>query len=70
MTLASVLKLPPEKVTINRTLLGGGFGRRSLVDFVLQAALFPEPSASQSRSSGREKRTCSMMSIAPPHYNA
>jgi isoquinoline 1-oxidoreductase beta subunit len=39
VTLASALKLPPEKVTINRTLLGGGFGRRLLVDFVLQAAL-------------------------------
>jgi isoquinoline 1-oxidoreductase beta subunit len=39
VTLASVLNLPPEKVTINRTLLGGGFGRRLLVDFVLQAAL-------------------------------
>jgi isoquinoline 1-oxidoreductase beta subunit len=34
-----VLNLPPEKITINRTLLGGGFGRRLLVDFVLQAAL-------------------------------
>ena len=39
VTLASALKLPLEKVTINRTLLGGGFGRRLLVDFVLQAAL-------------------------------
>jgi isoquinoline 1-oxidoreductase subunit beta len=39
VTLASVLKLPPEKVTINRTLLGGGFGRRLLVDFVVQAGL-------------------------------
>jgi isoquinoline 1-oxidoreductase subunit beta len=39
VTLAAALKLPPEKVTINRTLLGGGFGRRLLVDFVLQAAL-------------------------------
>jgi isoquinoline 1-oxidoreductase beta subunit len=39
VTLASVLNLPPEKITINRTLLGGGFGRRLLVDFVLQAAL-------------------------------
>jgi isoquinoline 1-oxidoreductase beta subunit len=37
--LASVLNLAPEKITINRTLLGGGFGRRLLVDFVLQAAL-------------------------------
>jgi isoquinoline 1-oxidoreductase beta subunit len=39
MTLASALKLAPEKITINRTLLGGGFGRRLLADFVLQAAL-------------------------------
>jgi isoquinoline 1-oxidoreductase beta subunit len=39
VTLASVLNLSPEKITINRTLLGGGFGRRLLVDFVLQAAL-------------------------------
>src|SRR5262247_3770243 len=39
VTLASVLNLAPEKITVNRTLLGGGFGRRLLVDFVLQAAL-------------------------------
>jgi isoquinoline 1-oxidoreductase beta subunit len=39
LTLSGILKLPPEKVSINRTLLGGGFGRRLLVDFVVQAAL-------------------------------
>ena len=39
LTLSGMLKLPPEKVLVNRTLLGGGFGRRLLVDFVLQAAL-------------------------------
>src|SRR5215471_4124921 len=39
VTLAGMFKLPPEKVTINRTLLGGGFGRRLLVDFVVQAAV-------------------------------
>ena len=39
VVLSSMLKLPPEKVSINRTLLGGGFGRRLLVDFVVQAAL-------------------------------
>ena len=39
MVLASVLKLPPENITINRTLLGGGFGRRLLADVPLQAAL-------------------------------
>ena len=39
VVLSGILKLPPEKVSINRTLLGGGFGRRLLVDFVIQAAL-------------------------------
>jgi isoquinoline 1-oxidoreductase beta subunit len=39
VALASTLKLPLEKVVVNRTLLGGGFGRRLLVDFVIQAAL-------------------------------
>jgi isoquinoline 1-oxidoreductase beta subunit len=39
LTLSGLLKLPPERVSINRTLLGGGFGRRLLVDFVVQAAL-------------------------------
>src|SRR5262245_53872814 len=39
LTLAGMFKLPPEKVSINRTLLGGGFGRRLLVDFVVQSAL-------------------------------
>jgi isoquinoline 1-oxidoreductase subunit beta len=39
LTLSGIFKLPPEKVTINRTLLGGGFGRRLLVDFVVQAAV-------------------------------
>ena len=39
LVLSGMLKIPPEKVWINRTLLGGGFGRRLLVDFVVQAAL-------------------------------
>ena len=33
---AKELKLPPEKVTVNNTLLGGGFGRR-LGDYVMDA---------------------------------
>jgi isoquinoline 1-oxidoreductase beta subunit len=36
---AGVLKLPLEKVFVNRTLLGGGFGRRLYGDFAQQAAL-------------------------------
>ncbi|HEX6442327.1 MAG TPA: molybdopterin cofactor-binding domain-containing protein [Stellaceae bacterium] len=37
--LAQRLGLKPEDVTVNVTLLGGGFGRKSKPDFVLEAAL-------------------------------
>lgn len=37
--LARALGLPPEKVTVNVTLLGGGFGRKSKPDFIVEAAL-------------------------------
>ena len=36
---AKRLGLAPEKVTVNVTLLGGGFGRKSKADFVVEAAL-------------------------------
>jgi len=36
---SQLLTLPKEKVRINRTLLGGGFGRRLVPDFVVQAVL-------------------------------
>jgi isoquinoline 1-oxidoreductase beta subunit len=39
LTLASVFKLPKENVQVWRTFLGGGFGRRLVADFALQAAL-------------------------------
>jgi isoquinoline 1-oxidoreductase beta subunit len=39
VTLAQVLGLPPERIRINRTYLGGGFGRRLFPDFAVQAAL-------------------------------
>ena len=39
LEVAGALKLPPEKVSVNRTLLGGGFGRRLYGDFAQQAAL-------------------------------
>jgi len=35
---AKSLNLPAEKVTVNVTLLGGGFGRKSKADFVVEAA--------------------------------
>lgn len=39
LTLAAVFKLPKENIQVSRTLLGGGFGRRLVADFALQAAL-------------------------------
>lgn len=38
-TVAQAVGLPPEKVFINVTLLGGGFGRKSKPDFVAEAAV-------------------------------
>jgi isoquinoline 1-oxidoreductase beta subunit len=35
---AKALNLPPEKVTVNVTLLGGGFGRRLHADYAVEAA--------------------------------
>jgi isoquinoline 1-oxidoreductase beta subunit len=37
--LAKVLNIPIENVTVNVPLLGGGFGRKSQWDFVIEAAL-------------------------------
>jgi len=34
---AKLTGLPPEKVTVNTTLLGGGFGRRAELDFIIDA---------------------------------
>ncbi|MEQ1530131.1 MAG: xanthine dehydrogenase family protein molybdopterin-binding subunit [Methylococcales bacterium] len=39
---AKWLKLPEDKVTINVTLLGGGFGRKSKPDYVIEAALLSQ----------------------------
>jgi isoquinoline 1-oxidoreductase subunit beta len=36
---AKALGLKPEDVTVNETLLGGGFGRKSKCDYVIEAAL-------------------------------
>jgi isoquinoline 1-oxidoreductase beta subunit len=37
--IAKTLGLPPEKVVVNDTLLGGGFGRKSKCDYAQEAAL-------------------------------
>lgn len=39
---AKWLKLPEDKVTINVTLLGGGFGRKSKPDYIIEAALLSQ----------------------------
>jgi len=39
LSIMQALNLPKDKVKINRTMLGGGFGRRLVADFVLQAAV-------------------------------
>ena len=39
IVLGQLLNLPKEKVRVNRTYAGGGFGRRLLADFANQAAL-------------------------------
>ncbi len=39
LAVSQTLGLPRQKVSITRTLLGGGFGRRLLPDFVVQAVL-------------------------------
>ncbi|WP_394831189.1 molybdopterin-dependent oxidoreductase [Pendulispora rubella] len=36
---STILGLPKEKVQVHRTFLGGGFGRRLLVDYVVQAVV-------------------------------
>ena len=37
-TVAAMLKIPKENVTVRTTLLGGGFGRKSKPDFIAEAA--------------------------------
>jgi len=37
-TIAKVISVPPENVSLRTTFLGGGFGRRIDIDFIIQAA--------------------------------
>ncbi len=38
-TAAAILKMPPDKIRVHTTFLGGGFGRRFETDFVAQAVI-------------------------------
>ena len=42
LVLSSVFKLPKDKVRVSRTYAGGGFGRRLVADFALQAAVLSQ----------------------------
>jgi isoquinoline 1-oxidoreductase beta subunit len=37
--LSQLLKMPPEKITVNMTFLGGGFGRKAFTDYTSEAVL-------------------------------
>jgi isoquinoline 1-oxidoreductase beta subunit len=39
ITLAAVFNIPKQNIQVSRTYLGGGFGRRLVADFAVQAAL-------------------------------
>ncbi|PPK71775.1 isoquinoline 1-oxidoreductase beta subunit [Methylobacter tundripaludum] len=41
-SVAKWLKLPEDDVTVHVTLLGGGFGRKSIPDYVIEAALLSQ----------------------------
>jgi len=45
--IAEAAKLPPEKVIVHTTLMGGGFGRRYQADFVMEAAQVAAKAAGQ-----------------------
>ena len=42
MAVSHIVGLPPEKVAVHTTFLGGGFGRKSEVDFALDAVLLAQ----------------------------
>jgi isoquinoline 1-oxidoreductase beta subunit len=44
-TIAEVLQIPVEQVAVHVTLLGGGFGRKSKPDFIVEAALLSRETA-------------------------
>src|SRR5260370_30518248 len=64
-TVAEVLDVPVEDVTVNVTLLGGAFGRKSKPDYIAEAALL-------SRQLGAPVKVTSTREdeIQPDYYHA
>ncbi len=54
---AQVSGFAPDKVNVNTTLMGGGFGRRYQADFAMEAAQISKRVEKPVHSSGREKTT-------------
>ena len=59
--------VPVEKVKVNTTLLGGGFGRRFEMDYVIDAVLLSKAVGNLSRSSGPARTICRTIFIVRAH---
>ena len=66
---ADKLGVPIENVTVHVTLLGGGFGRKSKCDYVLEAAILSKEVARRCASSGPARTTSSTASTTPPRWS-
>ena len=67
---AEVAGLPPEKVTVHTTYLGGGFGRRHRARLRRRGGAAVEGGRrARCRWSGRARTTCATTSTARPRYH-
>ncbi len=67
---AKWLKLPVEKVTVHVTLLGGGFGRKSKPDYVIEAALLSKAMRGKPvKRPGPVKTTCAILIFIPCRWS-
>ena len=62
---AQLTGLPPEKVQVHTTYLGGGFGRRFAPDFIIASTLLSKAAGAPVNSSIRARTTCAHGSIGP-----
>ena len=64
---ATAAGVPPRNVVVHKMMLGGGFGRRGIVqDFIPHAVKIAKAVGRRCRPSGRAKRTCGTTSTGPP----
>jgi len=67
---AKTLGIPEDKVTVNVTLLGGGFGRKSKCDFAIEAALLSKTLGAPVKVQWTGKTTFETASCIPSRRNA